>query len=57
MKHGPIKGKIRLRRSEDNVVYVIKTMKQAGAEVEADVMNKKEQVRNSRKERRRGKHS
>ncbi len=39
------------------MVYVIKTMKQAGAEVEADVMNKKEQVRNSRKERRRGKHS
>ncbi len=57
MKHGPIKGKIRLRRAEDNMVYVIKTMKQAGAEVEADVMNKKEQVRNSRKERRRGKHS
>lgn len=57
MKHGPIKGKIRLRRAEDNMVYVIKTMKQAGAEVEADVINKKEQVRNSRKERRRGKHS
>ncbi len=57
LKHGPIKGKIRLRRSEDNRIYVVKTMKQASKEVEADVMNKKEQVRNNRKERRRGKHS
>ena len=57
MKHGPIKGKIRLRKSEDNMIYVVKTMKQASKEVEADVMNKKVQVRNNRKERRRGKHS
>ncbi len=57
MKHGPIKGKIRLRRAEDTMIYVVKTMKRASPEVEADIQNKKNQVRNNRKERRRGKHS
>ncbi len=57
MKHGPIKGKIRLRRAEDTMIYVVKTMKRANPEMEADIQNKKNQVRNNRKERRRGKHS
>ncbi len=51
-RHGAIKGKIRLRRSEDNKIYVVKTMKQIGPDVVQDIMNKKNQVRKSRKERR-----
>ncbi len=55
-RHGAIKGKIRLRKTEDNKIYVIKTMKQASPDVVEDIMNKKNQVRKSRKERRRGRH-
>lgn len=51
-RHGPIKGKIRLRRAEDNNIYVVKTMKQVDAEVVQDIINKKNHVRKSRKEKR-----
>lgn len=51
--HGPMKGKIRLRRSESGRIYVVKTMKKAGPEVVADVMDKKDQIRERRKMKRR----
>lgn len=51
-RHGAIKGKIRLRRSKNNKIYVVKTMKQVSSEVVQDIINKKNQVRITRKERR-----
>lgn len=51
-RHGTIKGKIRLRRAEDGRIYVVKTMKQIDSDGVQDIMNKKSQVRQSRKERR-----
>ncbi|MDE6219153.1 MAG: exonuclease domain-containing protein [Lachnospiraceae bacterium] len=51
-RHGAIKGKIRLRRTEQGKIYVVKTMKQVDAEGVQDIINKKNQVRKSRKERR-----
>ncbi len=51
-RHGAIKGKIRLRRTEDNQIYVEKTMKQISPDMVQDIINKKNQVRKSRKERR-----
>lgn len=50
-----IKEKIRLRKSESDQIYVVKTMKQAGPEIVQDVLNKKNQVRSNRKERRHSK--
>lgn len=51
-RHGMIKEKIRLRKSENDQIYVVKTMKQANPEIVQDILNKKSQIRNSRKERR-----
>lgn len=51
-RHGTIKGKIRLRRAENGRIYVVKTMKQIDSDGVQDIMNKKSQVRQSRKERR-----
>lgn len=51
-RHGAIKGKIRLRRAEDGGIYVVKTMKQIDSDGVQDIMDKKSQVRQSRKERR-----
>lgn len=51
-RHGAIKGKIRLRRSESGSIYVVKTMKQIDADGVQDILNKKSQVRQNRKERR-----
>lgn len=54
-RHGMIKEKIRLRKSKNDQIYVVKTMKQAGPEIVQDVLNKKNQVRSNRKERRHSK--
>lgn len=51
-RHGAIKGKIRLRRTGGGRVYVVKTMRQIDPDVVQDIINKKNQVRKSRKERR-----
>lgn len=52
-QHGALKGKIRLRKSlKHNKTYVVKTMRQAAPDVICDIVNKKKQVRESRKERR-----
>lgn len=51
-RHGAIKGKIRLRRAESGRIYVVKTMKQIDPDGVQDIMNKKSQVRQNRKERR-----
>lgn len=51
-RHGYIKGKIRMRKSVDNEVYVVKTMKQIDEETVKDIANKKDQAREIRKERR-----
>lgn len=51
-RHGAIKGKIRLRRTDSGRIYVVKTMKQAGPDMVEDILNKKNQVRENRRERR-----
>ena len=51
-RHGVIKGKIRLRRAEGGRIYVVKTMKQADTDMVQDIINKKNQVRQNRKEKR-----
>ncbi|MDE6055877.1 MAG: exonuclease domain-containing protein [Lachnospiraceae bacterium] len=51
-RHGAIKGKIRLRRTENGRIYVVKTMKQIDSDGVQDILNKKNQIRQSRKERR-----
>jgi len=50
--HGVLKGKIRLRRSEDNKIYVVKTMKQADTVIVQDIIDKKKLLRENRKEKR-----
>lgn len=52
VRHGAIKGKIRLRRTENGRIYVVKTMRQIDSEGVQDIMDKKSQVRQNRKERR-----
>lgn len=51
-KHGLLKGKIRMRKSADDRIYVVKTMKQVTEEMVEEIMNRKEQTRENRKERR-----
>lgn len=51
-EHGLLKGKIRLRRSEDNRIYVVKTMKQIGPETLEDILMKKRHGREIRRGRR-----
>jgi inhibitor of KinA sporulation pathway (predicted exonuclease) len=51
-KHGMIKGKIRLRKSSDNKIFVEKTMKQVDQDVVDDLVKKRNMVRENRKEKR-----
>lgn len=51
-RHGAIKGKIRLRRTEKGRIYVVKTMRQIDSDGVQDILNKKNQIRQNRKERR-----
>lgn len=54
-RHGFIKGKIRLRKSVNDKIYVVKTMRQVGTDVVDDIANKKRQVSKVRKEHRKNK--
>lgn len=51
-KHGLLKGKIRMRKSAVDRIYAVKTMKQVTEEMVEEIMNRKEQTRENRKERR-----
>lgn len=51
-RHGAMKGKIRLRRSHDDKIYVVKTIRQADPDMVEEIVEKRRQVRRSRKERR-----
>lgn len=51
--HGPLKGKIRVRKSESGRTYVVKTMKRAGPQIVADIKDKREQLRERRRMKRR----
>ncbi len=51
-KHGLLKGKIRIRKSVDDRVYVVKTMKQVNEETAQEILYKKEHSRENRKEKR-----
>lgn len=48
-KHGRIKGKIRLRKSIDNKVYAIKTIKVASEDEYNEIVQKKKQIKLKRK--------
>lgn len=50
--HGLLKGKIRLRKSADNRIYVVKTMKQIEPEILEDILMKKKRGREIRRGRR-----
>lgn len=51
-KHGDIKGKIRMKKSLQDRVYVVKTMKQVNEETVDDIIMKRNQIREGRRERR-----
>ena len=51
-KHGLLKGKIRMRKSVHDKIYVVKTMKQVTEETVEEILSRKEQTRENRKERR-----
>lgn len=51
-EHGIMKGKIRMRKTEKDTVYVIKTLRFITEEEKKEIMNKKEKVRIHRKEKR-----
>lgn len=51
-KHGNIKGKIRMKKSSYDKIYVVKTMKQISVEAVDDIIDKRNQIREGRKERR-----
>lgn len=52
MKHGYIKGKIRMRKSANNKIYVDKTMKQIDKDAIKEIMNKRDHIRENRREKR-----
>lgn len=45
-KHGLLKGKIRMRKSADDKIYVVKTMKQVNEETVKELMNRRKQRKN-----------
>ena len=51
-KHGLLKGKIRMRKSINDDIYVVKTMKQVSEETVQELLSRKEQSRENRKDRR-----
>lgn len=52
-KHGYIKGKIRMRKSLHDKVYVVKTLKLVNEETVEDILKRQEKARENRKEKRR----
>ncbi|MGN0279265.1 MAG: exonuclease domain-containing protein [Lachnospiraceae bacterium] len=51
-KHGFMKSKVRIRKSEDDMVYVVKTDKFITEEEVSDIRNRQEKSKQQRKERR-----
>lgn len=51
-KHGYIKGKIRMKKSVHDRIYVVKTMKQVGVDTVDDIIKKRNQIREIRREKR-----
>lgn len=50
-RHGLLKGKIRIKKTDDNRVYVVKTMKQIDEKGFEDILEKRNQGRENRKEK------
>ncbi len=50
-EHGNVKGKIRMRRSDDGRIYVVKTMKLVGEEDIREIYEKKEETKKKRVEK------
>lgn len=46
--HGNVKGKIRMRRSEEGQIYVVKTMRLVGEEDISEIFEKKEEAKTKR---------
>jgi len=51
-RHGNIKGKIRMKKSLRDKIYVVKTMKQINMDAVNDIYDKRNQIREGRRERR-----
>ena len=51
-KHGLMKGKIRLKKTEDGSVYVVKTQKFISEEEAEEIITKREHIREMRREKR-----
>ena len=51
-RHGLLKGKNRMRKSIDYRVYVVKTIKQVSEETMLELISRKEQSRENRKDKR-----
>ena len=51
-KHGWMKGKIRVKKAEDDMVYAVKTTKLVGEKEVAALMERKDHIRQLRKEHR-----
>lgn len=51
-RHGNIKGKIRMKKSPYDKIYVVKTMKQINVDTVNDIIDKRNQIREGRRERR-----
>jgi len=47
-EHGNVKGKIRMRRSDDGCIYVVKTMRLVGEEDVREIYEKKEETKKKR---------
>ena len=55
-KHGLFKGKIRMRKTLTGQVYVVKTIKPVSEEIMEDILQKKEQAKAIRREKRQREH-
>ena len=51
-KHGNIKGKIRMKKSRYDKIYVVKTMKQINLDAVNDIIDKRNQLREIRRDKR-----
>lgn len=56
-KHGFFKGKIRMRKTNTDHVYVVKTIKPVSEDVVEDILQKKEQAKAIRREKRQREHN
>lgn len=54
-EHGYLKGKIRIKKTEDGFVYAVKTQKLVGEDIAEMVANKKEETKHRRAERNKAK--